>query len=251
MTKNRKPDKTTDGPITPVEYGGLQAAFDYLNAKLFDGTLPNVFITYQRRAHSGGYFSPDRFASRVNESGHHEIALNPDGFIGKTDEFIVSILLHEMVHLWQHIFGKRPSRAYHDKQWAAKMKSLGLMPSSTGAVGGKETGASMSHYIIPSGACAHAFTALHASGWKLNLQSAIRAGGSKAPPSKVKFSCALCDQNAWGKPDLAIRCDLCNARMLPAHLLPMLPENPPDAMPVGSYEQSTAPRDGAPRPVQP
>ena len=31
--------------ITPIEYGGLQAAFDYLNAVLFEGKLPNVFIT--------------------------------------------------------------------------------------------------------------------------------------------------------------------------------------------------------------
>jgi hypothetical protein len=32
-------------------------------------------------------------------------------------------------------------RNYHNKEWAAKMIALGLMPSSTGMVGGKITGA--------------------------------------------------------------------------------------------------------------
>jgi hypothetical protein len=50
-------------------------------------------------------------------------------------------------------------------------------------------------------------------GWKLNLQSAPYAGGTKAPNSKVKFSCPACEQNAWGKPDLAIVCELCERKM--------------------------------------
>ena len=40
--------KKTDDPgaITTVEYGGVQAAFDHFNKTLFDGKLPDVFITY-------------------------------------------------------------------------------------------------------------------------------------------------------------------------------------------------------------
>ena len=84
-TSSIVPTKKAVDPIaiTPVEYGGLQAAFDYLNTKLFSGKLPNVFITYQRRSHSGGYFSPDRFTSRAGDTAHHEIALNPDGSLAR------------------------------------------------------------------------------------------------------------------------------------------------------------------------
>lgn len=196
--------------ITPAEYGGLQAAFDYLNITLFDGELPDVFITYQRRAHSGGYFSPARFTSRASDDAHHEIALNPDGFVGQTDEFIVSILVHEMCHEWQQAFGKPPSRGYHDKQWSGKMESVGLMPSNSGMVGGKRTGQQMQQYIIPGGAYAQAFAALAATGWKLNLQSTIYAGATKAPPSKVKFTCPSCGSNMWGKPDSKDICGECN-----------------------------------------
>jgi hypothetical protein len=87
-TKTRKSqtyEREDDRPIalTPVEYGGLQEAFDHFNTQLFGGVLPDVFITYQRRANSAGYFSPDRFSGRVAKVGRHELALNPDGFIGQ------------------------------------------------------------------------------------------------------------------------------------------------------------------------
>jgi hypothetical protein len=38
--------------ITPVEYGGPQEAYDHFNKELFEGALPDAFITYQRKAHS-------------------------------------------------------------------------------------------------------------------------------------------------------------------------------------------------------
>jgi hypothetical protein len=212
------PTKKPDEPpaITTVEYGGLQAAFSFLNDKLFDGALPNVVIVLQRRAHSGGHFSPDRFSRRGGNGEYHEISLNPDGFVGQTDEYIVSILLHEMNHLWQEVFGKPSASGYHNKEWAAKMESLGLMPSNSGMVGGKRTGQQMQHYIVPGGAYAQVFAALAASGWKLNLQSTIHAGANKTPPSKVKFTCPSCGSNMWGKPDSKDICGECNQWRLPA-----------------------------------
>ena len=94
------------------------------------------------------------------------------------------------------------------------MKAIGLQPTTTGMVGGKETGQRMMDYIIPDAAFTTAFAKLAAGGWKLNLQSAHRAGGKKAPNSKVKFTCPSCAQNAWGKPDLAISCTPCGLDML-------------------------------------
>jgi hypothetical protein len=146
--------ETRPDVITPVEYGGLQKAYEHFNAELFGSVLPNVFITYQRRAHSYGYFSADRFAGRDDPDRRHELALNPDGFIGQSDQDICSTLVHEMVHGWQHNNGTAPKRSYHNKEWAAKMKAVGLYPSNSGMIGGRETGASMSHYIIPEGAFA-------------------------------------------------------------------------------------------------
>ena len=211
------PVEKADPPITVAEYSGLQQAFDFLNIMLFDGALPNVVILLQRRSHSGGHFSPDRFTSRAGAGGYHEISLNPDGFKGRTDLFIISILLHEMTHLWQQMFGKqkRKSYGYHDKEWAAKMKSLGLMPSNSGMVGGKETGSQMQHYVIPGGPYAQAFAELEATGWKLILESTIHAGGEKKPKKdKTKFTCPACGWNVWGKPDSEVVHKPCACDML-------------------------------------
>ena len=144
-----------------------------MNATLFDGTLPEAFIVYSRRAHSRGHFSDDRYSARDGKFKKPEISLNPDEFIDRTDKQIVSTLVHEMTHLRQYRFGRPLKRGYHNKEFARMMLEIGLMPSNTGAVGGKQTGAQMSHYVIPGGAYEQAFTELAASGWKLNLESAV------------------------------------------------------------------------------
>jgi hypothetical protein len=133
--------------ITPVEYSGLQAAYDHFNKELFDGKLPDVFITYQRKARSLGYFAADRFNGRLDKAGRHELALNPDGFIGESDKEICSTLVHEQHHVWQHAKGTAPKRGYHDREWAAQMKLNGLQPTSTGMADGRETGQHMTQVI--------------------------------------------------------------------------------------------------------
>ena len=224
--------KKADEPcaaITTVEYGGVQAAFDHFNRVLFEGKLTDVFITYQRKAHSMGYFSPDRFAGRVGKFAKHELALNPDVFISQTDEQICQTLVHEMTHLKQQDFGKPSARGYHNREWAMMMKAVGLQPSSTGAVGGKETGSHMMDYIIPGGPFEQAFKTLASTGWRLNLESAHRAGGTKAPKNKTKYTCPSCGLNMWGnRPNLDISCNPCGC-VMPA-------ERPAPA--VASYEQA-------------
>ena len=46
-------------------------------------------------------------------------------------------LAHEMCHVWQQTRAKAPRRGYHDRQWAGKMREVGLQPSSTGEEGGE------------------------------------------------------------------------------------------------------------------
>lgn len=197
-------------PITPAQYRAFQKAYDFFNAHLFDASLPHVLVTLQRHAGTRGYFSPDRFHGRVYDAAAHELAMNPDTFTGRTDEEILSTLAHEMAHVWQQIHGKPPRRAYHDRQWAAKMKEIGLQPSTTGEPGGKETGQRMTHYIVAGGPYATAYAELQAGGLRLDWQSAPEGKQSKAKKaSKTKFTCPDCGQNAWAKPDTALICGAC------------------------------------------
>jgi ribosomal protein S27AE len=90
------------------------------------------------------------------------------------------------------------------------MREIGLQPSSTGEEGGKETGQSVSHYIIPEGRYAKAYAKLAASGFQLHWQSAPASGGGKAKKSsKMKFTCPECGQNAWAKLDARLICGAC------------------------------------------
>ena len=196
--------------ITLTEYQGFQKAYDFFNRELFGGILPQVLVTLQRHANTRGYFSPERFSGRVSETAIHELALNPDSFIGRSDEIILSTLVHEMAHVWQQTHGRPPRRSYHDRQWAAKMLEVGLQSSNTSEPGGKETGQSMSHYILPGGRYAETFSKLAAGGFQLHWQSvpANQQGRAKRP-SKVKYTCPDCSQNAWAKPGALLICGVC------------------------------------------
>ena len=196
--------------ITLTEYQGFQDAYDFFNRELFGGSLPQVLVTLQRHAKSYGYFSPERFNGRIDQTAVHELALNPDGFHGRTDEMILSTLVHEMAHVWQQTHGKAPRRGYHDRQWAGKMREIGLQPSNTGEPGGKETGQSVSHYILPGGRYAKAYAKLAAQGFQLHWQSVPASQQAKAKKSsKTKFTCPECGLNAWAKPDAHLICGEC------------------------------------------
>lgn len=201
---------TPQEPITPAQYLAFQEAYYFFNAELFAGSLPYVLVTLQRHAKTRGYFSPERFTGRIAKAAVHELALNPDTFNGRSDEEILSTLAHEMAHVWQQTHGTPPRRSYHDREWAAKMKEIGLQPSTTGEPGGKETGDKVTHYMIPGGPYAKAYAKLKAKGFQLHWQSAPAGKDAKAKKaSKTKFTCPDCGQNAWAKPDALLICGVC------------------------------------------
>ncbi len=205
-------DTSTKVAITEREYRAFQAAYDFLNTELFSGSLPHVLVTLQRHAKAKGYFAPNRFAGRIEQGTAHELAMNPDVFTGRSDKLILSTLAHEMVHVWQQTYGKIPRRAYHDKQWAEKMKAVGLYPSTTGEPGGKETGQSVTHYIIEGGSYDNAYAKFAATGFQLNWQSQpFGIERKKKTASKTKYTCGTCGTNAWAKPDTSLICGACYA----------------------------------------
>lgn len=132
-------------------YTFVQDAYDFFNDRLFAGKLPPCLLTLQREKNTMGYFSSNRWQGGGKQVVH-EIALNPAFFITHKPLELMQTLVHEMVHLWQHEFGKPSHRAYHNTEWANKMESIGLMPSDTGEPGGKRTGQRMSDYPIEGGA---------------------------------------------------------------------------------------------------
>jgi hypothetical protein len=120
-----------------------------------------------------------------------------------------------MAHLWQHHYGTPSRGRYHNAEWAAKMKAVGLIPSHTGRPGGRETGQKMSHYIEEGGPYARAYARLESP--RILYKDVHDAGESttrkKKAASKTKYTCPSCGLNAWGKPEINLVCGDCEERM--------------------------------------
>ena len=198
-------------------YTSLDAAYDHFNRELFGGQLPACLITMQRHKGAYGYFSGARFISIDDpEEVTDEIALNPAHFAGRPTSATLSTLAHEMAHLWQHHFGKPSRSRYHNKEWAAKMREIGLIPVSHDHPG-KETGQKVSHTIEPGGRFERACTAYLATGAAFLYHDRAGEGEDatrkKKAASKTKYTCPSCGMNAWAKPDAHLICGDCGEAM--------------------------------------
>ena len=200
---------------TAEAYGEFQKAYDFYNRRLFEGRLSQCLITFQRKNRAYGYFSGDRWKS--GRAKTDEIALNPDFFPEGIEETL-STLVHEMVHLWQHHFGKPGRRGYHNREWAGMMLELGLHPSDTGKPGGKMTGDHMGEYRIKNGMFDVVTKELLSKGFKVSWQdqAAIVTRGSSSVAvvtrprnTRQKFTCKKCGLNAWAKPGAKLVCGEC------------------------------------------
>jgi hypothetical protein len=207
-------------PVTTSQYTTIEEAYDWFNDKLFAGRLPMVLITLQRKSTAQGYFSPERFRHRSGESRVDELALNPD-HLDRSDKEILSVLVHEMAHVWQQHHG-HPSRAgYHNQEWAKKMLQIGLLPISIDQPG-KMTGQKLTHEVIPFGPFEVAFDAWmrDRAGCVFEWASAGDPSQSAAPgdpepkdpkaKNKTAYTCPGCESKAWGKPGLNLICGDCD-----------------------------------------
>ncbi len=201
--------------ITTDNYKTLDDAYSYFNKKLFDDKLPDCIITFQRQSRTLGYYHHEKFEERDAKNKISEIALNPDHFKEQTDMDILDTLVHEMVHLLQWYFGEPSRKGYHNKEWGTMMKSIGLYPSSTGEPGGKETGQTVSDYVISGGkfeiVCG-AFLLKNSLKW--NSLPVVKVLKDEVKnKTREKYCCPKCFLNVWGKKNIKIICGECKIKM--------------------------------------
>lgn len=203
--------------VTKTQYAVLDEAFQYFNKKLFNNELPDVMITLQRKSKAAGYHHFEKFEGRENKKERvTEIALNPDVFNICTDEDIMDTLVHEMVHHWQYFLGTPTRAGYHNREWAGKMKEIGLYPSSTGEPGGKETGPSMSDYIIDGGKfqiVCKGFLLKKGIAFYLNSVT-VSKEKKERKKTRQKFVCTKCLQSAQAKKTANLMCGTCMCKMI-------------------------------------
>lgn len=146
---------------------------------------------------------------------------------------ICQTIVHEMCHAWQHHYGNPSRPGYHNKEWAAKMMEIGLMPSHNGKVGGKTTGQHMADYPIEGSAfwkaseellTGEVFAGLYIEA-NPALEELMNSGEMPTtfdeiknfiinmpkpkpkPQTRAKYSCGC--SSVWGKHGMDITCNLC------------------------------------------
>jgi hypothetical protein len=94
------PSSTSNGRTpTEVTYQAFQSAYDHLNSSLFSNTLPACLVTLQRHSRrTYGHFAPAKFRQTNGDDHTDEIAMNPQHFLERPAEEVLSTLAHEMVH---------------------------------------------------------------------------------------------------------------------------------------------------------
>jgi len=235
-------------------YEHVGAIAHHFNHTLFENSLPIPLFTLKRGIGTLGHFSPSRW---ITEGGQvvGEIALNPALFAQHSWLQLMQTIAQQQCHLWQHVHGEPSRPGYHNAEWAAKMKQIGLAPSATGQPGGRTTGQSMSAYPAPGGKFIHACAELAdgllraplAARWRSDAAPAVPPVPLKLPrltlrrlmtsigewsddpeliasdalkeqKRKLKYTCPRCDVNVWGRPGLDLLCRSCqiSLREVPA-----------------------------------
>ena len=200
-----------------VESAAIQQAIDFLNKEFFGGRLPDVFVRYETRAKSDGYYKPSEYSARDGKYEKDSIALNSNRFARKSDLQILADLQHLLCHHADYYAGTAPARHYHSEQWSDMMVAAGVMPSSTGGAGGKRTGKMMSQFVIVGGRFEQAYAKLAATGWRLNLQSTPAPGPKvKNEKNKTTLKCPCCNDLAYtNKPGKRWVCPECGYLAIP------------------------------------
>lgn len=217
---------------TKLQLKAIEKAYAYFNRVLFFKKLPDCVLAL-------GKAGPRALGNMISHSWiegsegevFHQITLDRRVFAYEMLE-VYSTLVHEMAHLWQTENGTPSKNAYHNKEWAFKMREVGLIPSDTGEPGGKETGERVSDYVEQGGRFEKAFKKLPAScKYPLTTRSpdklyparvrevpprekpAKPANRRRSSTGKSTYICPKCTQRAYGGQKLMIDCGVCEVAM--------------------------------------
>ena len=111
-----------------------------------------------------------------------------------------------MCDVWQRKYGKPPTRHYHNREWAACMERVGLMPSDTGAPGGKRTGQRMTHFVVSDGPFDKAF---RARTFAVPYYDRITESDVTRKKRKVTYTCPSCEDKVYGTANVQPHCGKC------------------------------------------
>lgn len=142
-------------------YDVLERIFHRFNEELFKGALGealdfnDIVLTLERKNKQIGLLSYRKFKKLEDlvPTYKHQISLNPEYFAIAPKIDVLRVFCQELVRLYRYIYGEKEKMKtdYYDEHFGEYMMTIGLQPSNTGKMGGKEVGKKMSSYILPDG----------------------------------------------------------------------------------------------------
>jgi predicted SprT family Zn-dependent metalloprotease len=184
MRPPHPPDPTTE------QFDQLQRLFAFFNRAFWSGTLPPVLFNFSRGTTSYGFYAPSRWHN--GEETTPEISLTPRSLCRPPID-TCQTLCHEMVHHWQHTFGKTSRQGHHNRQFRAEMARIGLISDGAGHTSRVEDG--------PFDLACKKLAEEQRLPW-----TPTEPSPKERSRNKVKYRCSTCSRNAWGAPGLVLLC---------------------------------------------
>jgi hypothetical protein len=191
---------------TETQFTAYQQMFDYFNSRLFENSLPKCMLSFsRRRSSSHTLFTAGQWCEEVG-SVTPEISLNLKQLCEDEPRKVMAMLVAQMVHLWQEIYGQPSQKGYYNREWAEKMAAIGLIPSATGSPGGRQTGRGIKPCIEEKGQFEQAFREMPVDFFLPFRPSAFEGKKRNGYSIKVMYRCTGCGAKVWGKGGLEIFC---------------------------------------------
>lgn len=197
-------------PYAPF-FIALSNAYDVLNVELFSAVLPGAVFVLDTNPRSSAFFKPQS----IPANGKNEDAIGINGPLASRLPPVdaLSLLCRQMVTQWQYHFGS-PSRAgYFNSEWIAEMNRIGL---AVHREEGRRLGFSAVHSVVPGSPFQRVAAKLIDDGFAASLLSPVATPLKSVhgrSGSRIRYRCADCGVNVWGKAGLSIVCGLCHQAM--------------------------------------
>jgi len=210
---------------------------EYLNAHLFNGQLPPVFVTLTRNNKvTGGYFADGQWTNNDTSEQVAEIGINSNLLAEGDPLTFYNVLLHELIHLEQYENKTNGRKGYHNQAFADRCEAMGLdiKVSDKDATEDQKTGQAVATYLRTGGKaeriiaeCPYDLDYSNSQALTIDDQGQPQAiPEPKQEPKqeqepknsgvRSKYTCPKCGTHIWGKGGLDIVCSPCYEHFIEA-----------------------------------
>ena len=200
----------------------LNDVFDLLNKEFFESALSKPTITIQSTPKALGHFTTDDIWD--SSSGKtHEVNIGA-GTLGRPIADVVTTLLHEMVHYFNHIHSVQDcsrSGTYHNKAFKKAAEEHGLVVKKAGNRGWAYTSPSerVLDFVAKNNLTDIQLNRMEAGGSR-SMGPAMLIGADTPPEtpksSTRKYVCPSCGNSVRATKTVNIACIDCNRQMIAA-----------------------------------